>query len=98
MLFRSCVCTAVFFAGLVSSFLFQRTTDSEVLNAVCACFYAVFPNWQFFWLADAVAMKRHIPGGYVVMAAAYMGLFVVIAATWAVVLFQNKEVAGDTRN
>lgn len=95
-----CVCTAIFFMGLLSSYLFRKfeSTDSELLKQSLTVLYSIFPNWQFFWLADAVAMKRHIPGGYVVMAAAYMGLFVVIAATWAVVLFQNKEVAGDSRN
>ena len=93
-----CVCTAVFFAGLVSSFLFQRTTDSEVLNAVCACLYAVFPNWQFFWLADAVAVKRHIPNSYVIYAALYCAIYIVLGATWAVATFQNKELAGDSRN
>ena len=93
-----CVCTAVFFAGLVSSFLFQRTTDSEVLNALCACLYAIFPNWQFFWLADAVAVKRHIPNSYVVYAALYCAIYIVLGATWAVATFQNKELAGDSRN
>ena len=93
-----CVCTAVFFAGLVSSFLFQRTTDSELLNAVCACLYAVFPNWQFFWLADAVAVKRHIPNSYVIYAALYCAIYIVLGATWAVATFQNKELAGDSRN
>ena len=93
-----CVCTAIFFAGLVSSFLFQRTTDSAVLNGICSVFYAVFPNWQFFWLADAVAVKRHIPNEYVVYAALYLVIYIILGSTWAVATFQNKELAGDTRN
>lgn len=95
-----CFCTTVFFMGLLSSYLFRKfeNTRSEWLRQLLTVLYSIFPNWQFFWLADAVAMKQHIPGRYVLMAAAYMGLFVVIAAMWAVVLFQNKEVAGDTRN
>ena len=69
-----------------------------MLNALCACLYAIFPNWQFFWLADAVAVKRHIPNSYVVYAALYCAIYIVLGATWAVATFQNKELAGDSRN
>ena len=95
-----CVCTAVFFMGLLSSWLFRQfeNTKSEFLKQLLTILYSIFPNWQFFWLVDSIAMKRHIPGSYVGMAALYMGLFVVIAAMWAVVLFQEKEIAGDSRN
>lgn len=95
-----CVCTAIFFMGLLSSYLFRKfeNTESELLKQLLTVLYSIFPNWQFFWLADAVAMKRRIPGEYILMAALYMGLFVVIASTWAVVLFHDKEAAGDSRN
>ena len=93
-----CLCTALFFAGLVSSYLFQRTTDNEVLNGLCAVLYAVFPNWQFFWLADAVAVKRHIPDDYILNAALYLVIYIILGSTWAVATFQHKELAGDSRN
>ena len=93
-----CVCTAIFFMGLLSNYLFQRQTDSALLNQVLTVFYSIFPNWQFFWLVDAVAVKKHIPLSYVGMSALYMALFVILASLWAVVLFQNKEVAEDSRN
>ena len=93
-----CVCTVVFFLGLVSSYLFQRQTDSELVNVIFSTLYAVLPNWQFFWLADAIAVQRTIPYSYVVDAAIYVVLYVIILSMWAVALFQNKEVAGDTRN
>ena len=95
-----CVCTAIFFSGLLSSYLFTQFehTKSELLKQLLTILYSIFPNWQFFWLVDAIAMQREIPGSYVRMAALYMALFVIIASLWAVVLFQNKEVAGDSRN
>ena len=95
-----CVCSAVFFLGLLSSYLFKQfeNTKSEALKQILTVLYSIFPNWQFFWLVDAIALKKTIPIGYVGMAALYMALFVAIASMWAVVLFQNKEVAGDTRN
>lgn len=93
-----CVCTGIFFAGLVSSYLFQRTTDSAAVNWIFGIFYAIFPNWQFFWLADAIAGKRPIPTGYVIDATIYLAIYMLLASIWAVAIFQNKEVAGDTRN
>ena len=89
------ICTLVFFLGLVSSYLFQRETDSAFLNAVFSFFYAVLPNWQFFWLADAVAVNRPIPFSYVVDCAIYIVLYVAICSMWAVAVFQNKEIAGE---
>ena len=95
-----CVCSAIFFLGLLSSYLFRQfeNTRSELLKQILTVLYSIFPNWQFFWLVDAIALKKTIPASYVGMAALYMALFVVIASMWAVVLFQNKEVAGDSRN
>ena len=95
-----CVCTAIFFMGLLSSYLFRKfaDTESELLRQLLTVLYSIFPNWQFFWLADALAMKKHIPLSYVGMAALYMVLFVAIASLWAVVLFREREAAGDSRN
>jgi len=91
------VCTVIFFLGLVSSYLFQRDTGSGFLNVIFKFFYAVLPNWQFFWLADAVAVNRTIPFSYVVGSFVYVVLYIAICALWAVALFQNREVAGDNR-
>ena len=71
-----CVCSVVFFLGLISSYLFQRQTDSDALNLVFGALYAILPNWQYFWLADAVAVNRPIPDSYVINAAIYMVIYV----------------------
>ena len=91
------VCTVIFFLGLVSSYLFQRDTGSAFLNLVCKFCYAVLPNWQFFWLADAIAVNRPIPFVYVVDGFVYVVLYLAICSLWAVAAFQNKEIAGDNR-
>ena len=91
------LCTTVFFLGLVSSYLFQRQTDSELLNALFQFCYAVLPNWQYFWLADAVAVNRPIPFSYVVDSLVYVVLYVSICSMRAVAIFQNKEIADDVR-
>ncbi len=91
------VCSCIFFLGLISNYLFARDTGSEVLNFLGAIAYAVFPNWQYFWLADALAVNRAIPGSYVGWAALYVVIYIALCSMWAVALFQNKEIAGDTR-
>ena len=91
------LCSVFFFLGLISGYLFSRDTGSEVLNAVFSIFYAVVPNWQYFWLADAIAGNRHIPGEYVLWAAGYVLVYVFICVMWALAIFQNKEIAGDVR-
>ncbi len=91
------LCTVFFFAGLMSGYIFGRDTGSEILNFVFGILYAVIPNWQYFWLADAIAANRKIPQEYLFWALGYVSLYVTICALWAVALFQNKEIAGDIR-
>ena len=93
-----CLCTAVFFLGLMSSFLFGGESASPAVSAINSLLYAAIPNWQFFWMADAMAVYRSIPTGYVLEAFGYAILYSVIVMIWAVVLFQNREAAGSNDN
>jgi len=97
MVANLCLCTVVFFLGMVSSYLFQRETGSLVLDMVLGALYAAFPNWQFFWLADAIAGGRHIPWIYVVKSFVYVLAYMALCSMWAVALFQKHEIAKDTR-
>ena len=91
------LCSVFFFLGLISGYLFSRDTGSEVLNMIFSIFYAIVPNWQYFWLADAIAGNRPIPAEYVLWAAGYVSVYVVVCVMWALAIFQNKEIAGDIR-
>jgi len=91
------VCSVIFFLGLVSSYLFLGNAGSPALNTIYKTFYAILPNWQFFWLADALASHQPIPVSYLLWAALYVVLYVALCTMWAVVVFQNKEIAKDTR-
>ena len=91
------VCSIIFFLGLISSYLFQGDTGSPVLNFICRIFYAILPNWQFFWLADALATHKPIPASYLAWSALYVVLYIALCTIWAAVVFQNKELAKDTR-
>jgi hypothetical protein len=91
------VCSVIFFLGLISSYLFLNDTGSPTLNVICRIFYAILPNWQFFWLADALAIKKVIPASYLLWSGIYVFLYITLCTMWAVVVFQNKEIAKDAR-
>ncbi|QSH42012.1 hypothetical protein P0136_05050 [Lentisphaerota bacterium ZTH] len=91
------ITSCIFFMGLISNYLFMRDTGSEILNSLLRVFYAILPNWQFFWLADALASKQSIPFSYVAWSFVYVILYIFFCAIWAVGIFKNKEIASDTR-
>lgn len=63
-----------------------------VKRALLEVAYAVVPNFQAFWLSDAVQQKRDIPFSYVAPSAAYGVALIVAALCVAVAMFQRREV------
>lgn len=55
--------------------------------------YAVIPNMQFFWVSDAIILRRPIPGSFVLRVMGYALFYVVALVLLAVALFQTREVA-----
>jgi hypothetical protein len=55
--------------------------------------YTVLPNWQLFWLADALEEGKHIPWSYVGTAFGYVVAYVGAALALALVLFEDRELA-----
>ncbi len=54
--------------------------------------HMVTPNFQIFWLADAVNQEHEIPVGYIGSTLLYGVLLIVAALSLAVILFQRREV------
>ncbi len=92
------ICTVIFFLGLVSSYLFNHHSESMLINFINRALYAILPNWQFFWLADALASQKPIPVIYVLWTLVYSLLYMSLCSIWAVVMFQNLELAKDGTN
>ncbi len=88
------ICSAFFLVGLMSDYLYHQLGGkpgggpwyAEVL-------YAVLPNWQQFWMADALAAERSIPLRYVAPAFGYMLACVGAALSLALVLFEDRELS-----
>lgn len=88
------VCAALFMLGLVSNYFIGRSIDGNILMRLL---YALIPNWQFFWMADALASQQNIPANYIGWAFAYICLYIGLCALLAMCLFRSKEVAGESR-
>lgn len=83
-------CTALFFLGLISDYLFGQARADSWFAALC---YAVLPNWQDFWMIDALSGGGIIPWTYVVKAGVYAGLYLAGVLCLGLVSFRNVEIA-----
>ena len=54
--------------------------------------YAVVPNWQLFWLADALENEKVIPWSYVRRAYAYVIFYLGAIMSLAVMSFETREL------
>ena len=59
---------------------------------VATVLYACIPNWQLFWMADALAAKKAVPLSYVVTGGLYVLTLISLFVLLAVGLFANREV------
>jgi hypothetical protein len=79
----------IFSIGLVSDYLFS----TGKITAMKEIAYTIFPNWQFFWLADAIANKTPVSWEYVIWCGTYFILYFLFCSVIAVTLFSDREVA-----
>ena len=84
------VCTAFFLLGLVSDYFFGTRAEAGIWWA--SAFYTALPNWQLFWLADALEEGKRIPVSYLALAFGYMAAYVGAALAVALCLFEDREL------
>lgn len=85
------ICSGVFVLGLMSDYLFG--TRAEHGERWAEVLYGVLPNWQLFWLADALDTDKSIPWRYVAQASAYVVGYLGAVLAVAVVLFEDRELS-----
>jgi len=86
------ICSAFFLIGLMSDYLFGRPAERGIWWATAL--YSLVPNWQNFWLADALETgKSTFQWGYVAKAFAYVAGYVGAAITVAVAMFEERELS-----
>ena len=84
------LCSVIFVRGLMSDYLFGRHAATSV---AAAALHAALPNWQHFWLADALHIDRAVPWRYVASVSGYAALYITGMLSIAITLFQRREVS-----
>jgi len=86
------ICSAVFLLGLMSDYFFgQRAAHGELWASIL---YSVIPNWQLFWLADAIDTgKSTFQWAYVGKALAYAVCYAGAALAIGTALFEERELS-----
>jgi hypothetical protein len=81
-------CGGLFMAGLITDYLLGGISQT---NLFFSMLYAVLPNWQNFWLVDALN-RDGIPWDYVAQSAVYAGFYVTAALCAGILIFERAEV------
>ncbi len=86
------ICSAIFLLGLMSDYFFGRR--AEMGSWWASALYTIVPNWQLFWLADALDMgKSTFQWGYVAKAFCYVVGYAGAALAIATALFEERELS-----
>ncbi|MDB6123234.1 MAG: hypothetical protein JWQ71_2227 [Pedosphaera sp.] len=86
------ICSGLFLLGLMSNYLFAEKVKAGSWWA--STLYTITPNWQHFWLADALdSGKSTFHWGYVGKAFAYVVCYVGAVLALGVMLFEDRELS-----
>jgi ABC-type transport system involved in multi-copper enzyme maturation permease subunit len=86
------ICSTIFLIGLTSDYFFGRRAQHGEWWA--STLYSVIPNWQIFWLADAIETgKNTFQWQYVGKALAYAVCYTGAALAAGAALFEERELS-----
>jgi ABC-type transport system involved in multi-copper enzyme maturation permease subunit len=86
------ICSAIFLIGLMSDYFFGRRAEHGEWWA--SALYSIVPNWQLFWLADAIETgKSTFQWAYVGKAFAYAICYAGAALAAGAALFEERELS-----
>jgi ABC-type transport system involved in multi-copper enzyme maturation permease subunit len=95
--FTLTIVIGVFLLGLLSDWMLGSRLASDsgmspLLHGFFSVCRAMLPNFQLFWLSDALTQKRVIPLDYIGYAIPYAAALVASLLSVATILFQRREV------
>ena len=89
------VCLLLFLTGMVLHYFAAKAFGTGSAGALLCT--SLVPNWQSFWMADVLANRIHIPASYFIWTFLYSLFYCAAWIGWAFFLFQDSELARDTR-
>ncbi len=84
------ICSALFLIGLMSDYFWGQRAKAGSWWA--SILYALTPNWQLFWMADALEGKNAIPLSYLAQALGYACAYIGATLAVALMLFEDREL------
>ena len=82
-------CTSAFLIGLISDYAFGRFADTVVWARVAR---VIVPNFQVFWISDAIYEGAAVPARYLLIGVVYALLYSTGILMLAIALFQKRQV------
>lgn len=89
------ICLLILMGGLVARYCAVRLFGQETPWALFVS--TVIPNWQNYWMADALSHHVRIPASYLLWAGCYALLHMIGWFCWGYYLFRGSELAKDAR-
>jgi ABC-type transport system involved in multi-copper enzyme maturation permease subunit len=83
------LCSGVFLTGLLSDYLLAERAVEQMWAKTL---YLLLPNWQHFWMADALTAGGTVPWSYVLQAAGYAGVWTLGILLVALGCFERMEI------
>lgn len=82
-------CIGVFFLGLISDYVFGRFAQDHLWAKIGKI---LVPNFQVFWISDAIYEGSQIPVNYLIISAVYAVLYTAGILMGAIALFQRRQI------
>lgn len=83
-------CVGIFLLGLISDYVFGKYAQEHLWAKTGK---VLIPNFQLFWVADAIHTEASVPVSYLLLPAGYTLLYVLAALLAAMALFQRRQLS-----
>ena len=83
-------CVGIFMLGLVSDYFFGKAAQTHLWAKIAR---TIVPNFQVFWISDAIYEGSEVPIKYIVISAFYALCYTSAILFLAIALFQRREVS-----
>ncbi|MBN2445863.1 MAG: hypothetical protein JXO22_04015, partial [Phycisphaerae bacterium] len=83
------LCAGIMMLGLLSDYYFGTRQDGGLIFQML---YGLVPNFQVFWVGDAITQEQEIPWAIVTETAGYACCYSLAILALGVALFQTREV------
>ena len=80
----------IFVGGLLSDYMILK--PSKGINIVGFIFNGIIPNWQHFWLADALDNGSVIPFGYIIKTIIYSLCYLAFVLFSGIIIFKHVDL------